>query len=57
VPIVNVLLSLAIYLVAIVHPLRQGWHDRAAGTVVVSAEPSQPPPPPPPVSPTSDGNG
>ena len=35
VPIVGGILSLAVYLVAIVHPLRQGWHDRAAGTVVV----------------------
>ena len=37
------LLSLVIYLVAVVHPLRQGWHDRAAGTIVVKAElPSRP---------------
>jgi uncharacterized RDD family membrane protein YckC len=58
VPIVNVLLSLAIYLVAIVHPLRQGWHDRAAGTVVVLAEvPSPPAPPPPPESPPPSVNG
>ena len=28
-------LSLAVYLVAFSNPLRQGWHDRAAGTVVV----------------------
>ncbi len=46
------LLSIVIYLVAIVHPLRQGWHDRAAGTIVVKAEgpfrPSPVPPPPPP---------
>ena len=43
------LLSVVIYLVAIVHPLRQGWHDRAAGTIVVKAElPARPPPPPPP---------
>ena len=35
IPFVGGILSLAVYLVAIVHPLRQGWHDRAAGTVVV----------------------
>jgi uncharacterized RDD family membrane protein YckC len=47
VPILNALLWLVVYLVAILHPLRQGWHDRAAGTVVVNAEvPSAPPPPP-----------
>ena len=30
------LLSIGVYLLAIGHPLRQGLHDRAAGTVVVS---------------------
>ena len=38
------LLSPVIYLVAIADPLRRGWHDRAAGTIVVKA--GQPPPPP-----------
>ncbi|MFN2606301.1 MAG: RDD family protein [Acidimicrobiales bacterium] len=33
------LLSLVIYLVAVPHPLRRGWHDRAAGTIVVKAGP------------------
>jgi uncharacterized RDD family membrane protein YckC len=52
------LLSLVIYLVAIVHPLRQGWHDRAAGTVVVKADvPARPSPPPPPGSPPPSVNG
>ncbi len=37
------LLSPVIYLVAIADPLRRGWHDRAAGTIVVKA--GQPPPP------------
>ena len=32
------LLSPVVYLVAIFHPLRQGWHDRAAGTIVVKAD-------------------
>lgn len=41
------LLSVVIYLVAVVHPLRQGWHDRAAGTIVVTAQTPSPPPPPP----------
>lgn len=31
------LLAAAIYLTAIWHPFRQGWHDRAAGTVVVAS--------------------
>lgn len=39
VPFVNVALSLVIYLAAVVHPLRRGWHDRAAGTIVIKAEP------------------
>jgi uncharacterized RDD family membrane protein YckC len=30
------ILAAAIYLTAIWHPFRQGWHDRAAGTVVVA---------------------
>jgi uncharacterized RDD family membrane protein YckC len=30
-------LSLVIYLAAVVDPLRRGWHDRAAGTIVVKA--------------------
>jgi uncharacterized RDD family membrane protein YckC len=52
------LLSLVIYLVAIVHPLRQGWHDRAAGTIVVKADvPARPSPPPPPGSPPPSVNG
>ena len=33
------LLSPVVYLVAILNPLRQGWHDRAAGTVVIKTEP------------------
>ena len=33
-PIIGIL-SLVIYLMAWASPLRQGWHDRAAGTVVV----------------------
>jgi uncharacterized RDD family membrane protein YckC len=53
------LLSLVIYLAAVVHPLRRGWHDRAAGTLVLKAETpsgsaSSPPPPPPP---SADGDG
>ncbi len=32
------LLSPVVYLVAILSPLRQGWHDRAAGTIVVKTE-------------------
>lgn len=35
------LLSLVIYLAAVPHPLRRGWHDRAAGTIVVKAEPAE----------------
>jgi uncharacterized RDD family membrane protein YckC len=51
------LLSIVIYLVAIVHPLRQGWHDRAAGTIVVKADsPSRPSPLPPP-PPGVNGHG
>ena len=33
-PVVGIL-SIVIYATAWTHPLRQGWHDRAAGTVVV----------------------
>jgi uncharacterized RDD family membrane protein YckC len=33
-----VLLSPVIYLVAVLDPMRRGWHDRAAGTIVVEAE-------------------
>jgi uncharacterized RDD family membrane protein YckC len=52
------LLSVVIYLVAIVHPLRQGWHDRAAGTIVVKAEaPSRPSPPPGAPPPSVNGDG
>ena len=60
------LLSIVIYLVAIVHPLRQGWHDRAAGTIVVKADspsrpsppsPSRPPGPPGPPPPSANGDG
>ena len=36
IPLVSLGLGLAIYLVAFGHPLRQGFHDRAAGTVVLS---------------------
>ncbi|HEX2192446.1 MAG TPA: RDD family protein [Acidimicrobiales bacterium] len=56
VPVLNVALSLLIYLVAFVNPLRRGWHDRAAGTIVVKAEapsPAGPAPPPP----SADGEG
>lgn len=39
VPISGVfLLSPIIYLVAIIDPLRRGWHDRAAGTIVVKVD-------------------
>jgi uncharacterized RDD family membrane protein YckC len=38
VPVLNVALSLVVYLVAVTHPLRRGWHDRAAGTLVIKAE-------------------
>jgi uncharacterized RDD family membrane protein YckC len=43
-------LSMVIYLAAVVDPLRRGWHDRAAGTIVVKASSSAPtaPPGPPP---------
>jgi len=34
------LLSIVVYLVALTNPLRRGWHDRAAGTIVVRAEPA-----------------
>ena len=52
------LLSIVIYLAAVVHPLRQGWHDRAAGTIVVKAEPPpRPSPTPPPGSPSPRANG
>ena len=40
-------LSLVIYLTAVVHPLRRGWHDRAAGTIVIKAEPPSRAGPPP----------
>ena len=49
------LLSIVVYLVAIVHPLRQGWHDRAAGTIVVTTdEPTRGARPSPP---TRNGDG
>ena len=52
------LLSIVIYLAAVVHPLRQGWHDRAAGTIVLKAEsPSRPSPTPPSGSPPPRANG
>jgi uncharacterized RDD family membrane protein YckC len=52
------LLSIVIYLAAVVHPLRQGWHDRAAGTIVVKAEPpSRPSPPARPGAPPPGVNG
>ena len=35
VPLVGSVLELLVYLSAIWSPTRQGWHDRAAGTVVV----------------------
>ena len=54
------LLSLVIYLVAVTNPLRQGWHDRAAGTIVIKAETrsrfTRPVPPPAP-PPGSNGDG
>ena len=31
------LVSLVVFLAALGHPLRRGWHDRAAGTIVVKA--------------------
>ncbi len=40
VPVLNIALSLTVYLVAVTHPLRRGWHDRAAGTLVIKAEPT-----------------
>ena len=41
------LLSPIIYLVAIIDPLRRGWHDRAAGTIVVKLDrPPEAPPSP-----------
>lgn len=57
VPGVGALLGLLVYLSALWSPTRQGWHDRAAGTVVVRtaarqaitggwADPERPPPPP-----------
>lgn len=45
------LLSPVVYLVAMLHPLRQGWHDRAAGTIVVKTDPGPPPQPDPPLPP------
>ena len=33
------LLSPVVYLVAIFDPLRRGWHDRAAGTIVIKTDP------------------
>ena len=48
VPVLGIVLSLVVYLAAVTHPLRRGWHDRAAGTIVVKAEPpgerASPPP-------------
>jgi len=35
VPVVGPGLSLVVYLRAVFHPLRQGLHDAAAGTIVV----------------------
>jgi uncharacterized RDD family membrane protein YckC len=46
-----VLLSPVIYLVAAADPLRRGWHDRAAGTIVVKAEGAAAPVRPPPEQP------
>jgi uncharacterized RDD family membrane protein YckC len=46
-----VLLSPVIYLVAAADPLRRGWHDRAAGTIVVKAEGAPAPVRPPPEQP------
>ncbi len=40
VPVVNIALSLTVYLVAVTNPLRRGWHDRAAGTLVIKADPT-----------------
>jgi uncharacterized RDD family membrane protein YckC len=39
VPSVGLLLGVVVYGLAIVHPRRQGLHDRAAGTLVVLSEP------------------
>ncbi len=57
VPGVGPLIGLLVYLSAVWSPTRQGWHDRAAGTVVVRTaarqavtggwtDPAPPPPPP-----------
>jgi uncharacterized RDD family membrane protein YckC len=37
VPVVGVALMAAVYVTALLNPRRQGLHDRAAGTIVVSA--------------------
>ncbi len=37
------LLTPVVYLAAIPDPLRRGWHDRAAGTIVVKLDKSPPP--------------
>ena len=38
VPLAGVLGSLVIFAVGVRHPLKQGWHDRVAETVVVSTD-------------------
>jgi uncharacterized RDD family membrane protein YckC len=48
VPTVGFALSIGVYMFAVFSPLRQGLHDRAAGTLVVV----QPPPAPLPVPPS-----
>ncbi len=37
IPGIGQILSLVVYLRAVLNPRRQGWHDRAAGTIVVMA--------------------
>jgi uncharacterized RDD family membrane protein YckC len=57
VPVVNVALSLVVYLVAVTHPLRRGWHDRAAGTLVIKAQSAPREPPAPGDDRDGDGDG
>lgn len=35
IPAIGFAVNLVVYLRAVFHPLRQGWHDAAAGTIVV----------------------
>lgn len=46
------LLSPVVYLSAAFHPLRQGWHDRVAGTIVVRIGDAADPAPDPPLGPS-----